>query len=86
MSSIKILANFPAIMKHADDGLLYYHLLYRLTEPVGGVFDGEAIIPVGDETESEANALIQQAIAAHATIGVGYLESFTANDVRGGRL
>lgn len=82
MSLIKIMATTRV---SAQDGQAVYMTDYVLTEALNGHINGGVSVPVGNMTESEFNAVVQQAVADKANIETASSE-FTASDVLGGRL
>jgi hypothetical protein len=87
MSNIKILAKVDELV---EDGDVHYAVSYRLSGGAGPgntFIGGTATVPlIIDETETETNARVQLAVADDANLQTENTESFTVDDVRGGRI
>ena len=77
---VKIVLYHPHVDMH--DGVLCYCAMYRLTEKVNGVEDGEAeITPTEGATDAEILDAIKQAAVDHANLQTGNAAAFTTADV-----
>jgi hypothetical protein len=83
---VKIICDNPIIQNNSITDELVYFVRYRFSQPVVGVHDGGIEIPVEGVTETEANAMIQEAAVVRANLETSNAVNFTTNDVRGGRL
>lgn len=88
MSTIKIAARFRDVI--SENNIALYRFLYVYSEPVpiehGVVTEGGLSLDLAGMTETEANAFIQQSIADDANAQTSNSQSFTIDDVRGGRI
>lgn len=89
MSTIKIAARFDKAVEQPTGPaffLIKYQFSSAVISPSGPVLDGGVEVDLTGMTETEANALIQQAVADHANAATSNVEAFTIDDVRGGRI
>lgn len=76
----KIVLHHPHI--ETDAGIVEYCAAYRLTEPVGGVIDGEiGYQPVPGATDAEILNEIKVLAVAHANLQTADAVPFTLADV-----
>jgi hypothetical protein len=80
MSAVKIVLEHPHI--EVEDGVIQYCVGYRLTNPVGGVIDGEVgYEPAPGATADDILAELCVMAADHANLQTANVEAFTTADV-----
>jgi hypothetical protein len=84
-SGIKLMCSSPQVELALDgSGVAVLNVSYRAAPIVNGFDSGGVRIPVGNLTETELNAQVQQAIMDQANASLPG-ENFTLSDVLGGR-
>lgn len=82
ISGVKVIAG--PIGVRVTPECLCYSCVYSLSREVNGVNNGEALFPVGEQTESEVRALMHHAVRDHANLQTSNIEDFTLADIIGG--
>jgi hypothetical protein len=89
MSSVKIIARITGVVRDEPSvgDPLSYKVYYEYSEPLGptgGITNGGTYVEVGEYTESEVLAIVQQRVVESANLNTSWEYNFSLDDVRGG--
>lgn len=84
-SGVRIACDTPVVVYDEATNVAAYFVGFRYVPAIGGHINGGVSVPFEGITETELNAVIQQAIVDHANADYPG-NDFTLSDVIGGRV